>query len=144
MLQYCRRTRHQGSSMLKKSILVAAMALISSPAFADLTDCSEPYAPAAVDGSTASEEKMSAARKDVMTFISDSDNYQMCLNSQLIGMKKKGGAERAKDKVKKPLDPSVQADVAARLDANQKMKERVGAEYNTAVTAYQAKHPKTP
>lgn len=126
--------------MLKKTVLAAAMAFVSSPSFAALSDCSEPYPPAAVDGSTASEEKMAAARKDVMTFISDSDNYQVCLNSQLVQMKQ----EAAKSKDKTPVDPSVQANVAAKLDANQKMKERVGAEYNAAVTAYNAKHPKTP
>jgi len=128
--------------MLKKSILVAVMALASSPAFAALSDCSEPYPPAAVDGSTATEDKMAAARKDVMTFISDSDSYQLCLNSQLVEMKRKAASEKDKDKQK--IDPGIQAGVASKLDSNQKLKERVGAEYNTAVTAYNAKHPKTP
>src|SRR5215469_2023942 len=128
--------------MLKKTVLAAAMALVSSPCFAALSDCSEPYPPAAVDGNAADEAKMTAARKDVTTFISDSDNYQLCLNSQLVEMKRAAAKEKDKDKQK--IDPSIQSNVAAKLDANQKMKERVGAEYNAAATAYNAKHPKTP
>ncbi len=59
------------------------------------------------------------------------------MNSEFIAMQKK--AKESKDKT--PLDPSIQPSVQAKIDSNQKLKERIGAEYNTAVAAYKAKHP---
>ncbi|MBV9992033.1 MAG: hypothetical protein JOZ72_12165 [Alphaproteobacteria bacterium] len=126
--------------MLKHSVVLAVAVVASTPAFADLSSCYEPIAPVAVDGSTATEDQMKHALKDVKDFIASSDDYQLCLNSQLIQMKK--DADKSKDK--QPLDPSVQANVQSKIDANQKLKEKVGNEYNAAAVAYNAKHPKTP
>jgi hypothetical protein len=110
---------------------------MAAPAFADSSSCSEPYPPAAIDGSTATENQMKAAHNDVVNFIKSSDDYQSCLNADYVAQ----AQEAAKSKDKKPLDPSIQAAVNAKIEANQKEKEKVGAEFNTAVVAYKAKHP---
>lgn len=115
--------------------LAAALAMCSSaPSFA-ASACSEPIAPAAVDGGTATEVQIKAARDDVLTFIKQSDDYQACLYKELNDLK------NAALKDKKELDPSIEAGVTAKVRANQGLKERVGGEFNAAVAAYKAKHP---
>jgi hypothetical protein len=123
--------------MLKKSILVSVLVLGATPAFADMSSCYEPLPPAAVDGSAATERQMKSALTDVKDFIKASDDYQNCMNSEFIAMQKK--AKESKDKT--PLDPSIAPSVQAKIDQNQKLKEKIGNEYNAAVVAYKAKHP---
>ena len=106
----------------------------AAPAFAD-SACSAPIAPAAVDGSTATVPQMSAAHDDVMTFIKQSDDYQTCLLKELADAK----ADAVKNK--KDIDPSIEPAVTAKVSDNQKLKQKVGDEYNAAVVAYKAKHP---
>ena len=118
------------------SVFVLAMAV---PALADASSCYEPIAPAAVDGSTATEAQLKSSLADVKEFIKASDEYQTCLLSDLQQQKRE--ASRQKDKDKQKLDPSIEADVNARISKNQKLKEQVGGEYNTAAKAYLAKHP---
>jgi hypothetical protein len=98
--------------------------------------CDEPYAPAALDGSKATEAQMKGAHDDVMTFMKSSDDYQSCLLDDLKNQRQT--AAKAKDP--KPLDPSIEAGVNKAVDANQRMKEKVGAEFNAAVIAYKAAH----
>ncbi len=123
--------------MLKKSVLISIFVLGATPALADMSSCYEPYPPAAVDGATATEKQMKSAVADVKDFIKASDDYQTCMNSEFIAMQKK--AKDSKDKT--PLDPSIATNVQAKIDANQRLKEKVGNEYNAAVAAYKAKHP---
>jgi hypothetical protein len=78
---------------------------------------------------------MLAAHGDVMNFLKSSDDYQDCLDAAFKEQKEKA----IKDK--KPLDPQVAQQVDEEIAANQRMKEKVGAEYNAAVQAYKAKHP---
>lgn len=126
--------------MLKTSLIAVAFVLGATPVLAQsLNDCYEPIPPAAVDGGAATEAQMKAAQSDVKDFIKASDDYQDCLNHQFAELKRKA----AMSKDKQPLDPSIQAEVAAREDKNQKTKEKVGAEFNAAVAAYNAKHPKS-
>jgi hypothetical protein len=121
--------------MLKTAGLVSALLLASAaPAFAQ-SACAEPIAPVAIDGGKASTAQMNAAHDDVMTFLKQSDDYQLCLLKEL-----KDASDAAK-KDKKDLDPAIQADVNAKVQANQSLKEKVGAEFNAAVIAYKAKHP---
>ena len=121
--------------MLKTVGLVSALLLASVvPAFAE-SACSEPIPPVAIDGSTASTAQMNAAHDDVMTFLKQSDDYQLCLLKEL-----KDATDAAK-RDKKDLDPSIDAGVRAKVQANQNIKEKVGAEFNAAVNAYKAKHP---
>lgn len=121
--------------ILRKLGLVAALAGLSvSPALAQST-CQEPIAPVAVDGATATSAQMNGAHADVMTFIKQSDDYQLCLYKELDDAK----ADAIKNK--KQIDPALESGVAKKVDANQHLKEKVGGEFNAAVIAYKAKHP---
>ena len=125
--------------MLGKFGLAAAALLISAaPALAQSGCGGSPIAPAAVDGSKATEAQMKGAHDDVVNFIKSSDDYQSCMLSDLARQKKEAAAQ----KDPKPLDPSIEAGINGKIDGNQKMKEKVGAEYNAAVVAYKAAHPK--
>ncbi|HEY0105955.1 MAG TPA: hypothetical protein VGB91_07715 [Rhizomicrobium sp.] len=95
----------------------------------------EPIAPAAVDGGSATKAVMNGAHDDVMTFLKQSDDYQVCLFKELNDQK------LAAKKDKKDIDPALEAAVNAKVAANQSLKEKVGAEYNAAVGAYKAKNP---
>ena len=122
--------------MLKTFGLVTALvALSSAPAFA-ASVCSEPIAPAAVDGTVATQVQMNSALDDVKTFIKQSDDYQTCLYREYNQMV----ADATKDK--KPVDPAWKAAVDAKVQANQDLKVKVGSEFNTAAVAFNAKHPK--
>jgi hypothetical protein len=122
--------------MTWKILGLAAALMIGSavPALAESV-CQEPIAPAAVDGNTATAVDLKAAVKDVKAFIKQSDDYQDCLWKELADAN-----DKAK-KDKKDPDPQLDADVRAKVLSNQKLKERVGAEYNAAAQAYNAKHP---
>jgi len=122
--------------MLGKFGLAAAALVISAVPALAANSCDEPYAPAAIDGSTATEAQMKGARDDVMNFMKSSDDYQSCLLDDLKAQE--DAAAKAKDP--KPLDPSVKAGVDKKVDENQRMKEKVGAEFNAAVMAYKAAH----
>jgi len=115
--------------------LAAALMLGSAvPALAE-SACQEPIAPAAIDGSTATAAQLKAAVGDVKTFLKQSDDYQDCMWNEL-----KAADDKAK-KDKKDPDPQLDADTRAKVAANQKLKEKVGNEYNAAAQAYNAKHP---
>lgn len=121
--------------ILKRLGLTAAMVgLCVAPALAQ-SACQEPIAPVAVDGATATPAQMSGAHDDVMAFIKQSDDYQLCLYKELDDAK----ADALKNK--KQVDPALDADVAKKVDANQHLKEKVGGEFNAAVMAYKKKHP---
>jgi hypothetical protein len=124
--------------MFGKFTASAALLVLSiSPALADSSQCVNPYPPAALNGAKATMQQMKDARQDVQTFIAASDDYQKCMGDDLDAQVKAA----AKEKDPKPLDPSIKADVDAKIDANQHMKEKVGAEFNAAVQAYKAAHP---
>jgi hypothetical protein len=122
--------------MLGKFGLAAAALLISAVPALAANGCDQPYAPAAVDGSKATTEQMKGAHDDVMTFMKASDDYQSCLLADLKNQK--DAAAKAKDP--KPLDPAIEAGVSKSIDANQRTKEKVGAEFNASVIAYKAAH----
>jgi hypothetical protein len=121
--------------ILKRLGLAAALVSLSAaPALAE-SACQEPIAPAAIDGNTATTAQMNGAHEDVMTFIKQSDDYQLCLYKELDDAK----ADALKNK--KQIDPALEPAVAKKVDANQHLKEKVGGEFNAAVIAYKAKHP---
>ncbi|HEX7726706.1 MAG TPA: hypothetical protein VF410_09130 [Rhizomicrobium sp.] len=123
----------------KFGLAVAAVLISAAPAMADSAVCGgAPFAPAAVDGSKATEAQMKDAHDDVVNFIKSSDEYQACLYNDLD--RQRAAAAKAKDP--KPLDQGIIDGVNAKVAANQKTKEKVGAEYNAAVHAYKAVHPK--
>lgn len=115
--------------------LASALVLVSAlPAFA-ASACSEPIAPAAVNGATSTEAQMHAALDDVKTFLKQSDDYQMCLLKELKD------ANDAAIKAKKDPDPALDTATKAKIQANQTLKEKVGAEYNAAVGDFKKAHP---
>jgi len=123
--------------MLGKLGLAAATLMISaSPVLA--ASCSEPVAPAQVDGAKASQQQMKDAIGDFKTFEQASDDYQSCLLDDLHQQERTAAA--AKDP--KPLDPSIAKAVSAKVDANQALKEKIGAELNASIVAYKQAHPK--
>src|SRR3569832_2433289 len=121
--------------MLFKTFGLAA-ALVqttTNPTFA--SNCSEPIAPAAVNGATATSAQKNAAHDDVMTFLKQSDDYQVCLLKELKD------ANDAAIKAKKDPDPALDADTKAKIQKNQTLKEKVGAEFNAAGGDYKKAHP---
>jgi hypothetical protein len=124
--------------MIGKFCLAAAALMISaSPVLA--ASCSNPIAPAQIDGSKATEQQMKDAIGDFKSFEQASDDYQTCLLDDLKQQK----LEAAKAKDPKPLDPSIEQGVAAKVDANQRLKEKIGAELNASIAAYKQAHPKS-
>jgi hypothetical protein len=119
---------------------VAFVVLSAVPAFAQFDACMNPIAPAAVDGSKATTAQMNGAHDDVVNFIKSSDDYQQCLLNVVTDLKRQA-AKHAGEKDAKPFDPAIATEANAKIDANQRMKEKVGAEFNAAVHAYQAAHP---
>ncbi|HWA31681.1 MAG TPA: hypothetical protein VG867_11305 [Rhizomicrobium sp.] len=122
----------------KFGLAVAAVLVSAAPAMAAGMCGEAPIPPAAIDGGKATEAQMKDAHDDVVNFIKASDDYQGCLFADLNKQKQ----DAAKANPPKTLDPSVEQGVNAKVDANQKMKEKVGAEFNAAVQAYKATHPK--
>jgi hypothetical protein len=121
------------------TVAFAFVVLSAAPAFAQL-GCSDPIAPTPVDGSRASTQQMKDAKADVVNFMKSSDDYQQCLLNQVA--KAKADADKHKgDHGTQPFDPAVEKDATARIDANQRLKEKVGAEFNAAVHGYKAAHP---
>jgi hypothetical protein len=116
-------------------LTTAALAILAAPAFAQVQDkCMGPIAPVVPNGRTADVAALNQAAKDVVAFIKNSDDYQLCLKTEIETYEKD-----AKDS-KQPVDTNVRKTLTAKGDANQKEKERVGKEYNTAAAAYKAAH----
>jgi hypothetical protein len=121
--------------MLGKFGIATAFLLVTVAPCMAQSSCVNPIAPAAVDGGGATTAQMKAAHDDVMNFIKSSDDYQDCVDAELKDQ------ERQATHDKKPVDPQLAKDASDKMTANQRMKEKVGAEYNAAVQAYKAKHP---
>ena len=122
--------------MLKSVALAGVFTVaIAFPAFAQ-NSCSEPIPPAPLSGGSASEKQINDATKDAKIFLKQSGDYQDCLMQDLKAQ------EAAAAHNKKQLDPSVAGEVQAKIDANQKLKERVGTELNTAVYQFCQAHAK--
>jgi hypothetical protein len=121
--------------MLGKFGIATAFLLVTVAPSVAQSSCVNPIAPAAVDGGNATTAQMKAAHDDVMNFIKSSDDYQDCVDAELKDQ------ERQATNDKKPVDPQLAKDASDKMTANQRMKEKVGAEYNAAVQAYKAKHP---
>lgn len=121
-----------------------ALVLLVAPAFAADNRCQAPVAPVVPkDGKTATQQDMLQANKDVVAFIKDSDQYQLCLKASIDDAQKQ----------LKDLDPkhdqdgairkqliAQQKDLTDKGDANQKDKVRLGQAYNAAANAYKSAH----
>ena len=123
-------------SALVVAILVCGFAFLSGRAGLAQESCAEPQEPAPIDGAQVSEDQMRAAAAAARSFIAQSDVYQACLANAVDAAKTQATADG------KPPDPALESDAKAKADANQKVKERVGAEINTAISAYKQTHLK--
>jgi hypothetical protein len=115
---------------LAVAILICGFAFLPGRAGMAQEACVEPPAPAPVNGAQVNEEQMRAAMAAARNFIAQSDVYQACLASTVDAAKTQATADG------KPLDPAVESTAKAKADANQKVKERVGVEINTAISVY--------
>jgi hypothetical protein len=124
--------------MLGKFAMAAAFVLAASaPALA--ADCSQPIPPEmTVDGTTATAQQMNDAIHDFKNYQAASDDYQNCLYADLDAQKKAA----AKEKDPKPLDPSIESGINAKVAANQAEKEKLGGQLNAQIKAFQNAHPK--
>jgi len=122
--------------MLK--ILAAACIIVAGTAGSALaqSSCSEPIAPAALNGSKANLKQISEAAHDANQFIKQSDDYQECLKQELIQKQQRAAHD------KKQLDPSVGEQVQSEIDESQKMKEKVGGEFQIALQTFCRRDPK--
>lgn len=118
---------------LKYVLAVALVATSAAPAFAE--SCFEPIAPSAVDGATATKDKITQARDDTVRFIKQSDEYQSCLYADLKARK----LEAVKNK--KTLPSDAEDSVTQKVKDNQTRKEQVGDEFNASVASYKKAHP---
>ncbi len=90
------------------------------PGSAIVDPCSQPTPPRSIDGTSATQAEMAVAHDEVVAFMRASDVYQTCVLSHA----------RTSD------DPRARAIIAA----NQDLKERVGAAFNSAVLAYKSRN----
>jgi hypothetical protein len=119
--------------MLKTIGLIAVMAAAGAlPAMAQ-TACTAPATPPAIDASKANVDQVRGALTAAQSFMTASDGYQDCLSKDFAAQK----AAATKDK---PLDPGVEKDMNARVDANQAAKQQVAAAANNLITDFKKVH----
>jgi hypothetical protein len=120
--------------MTRVIFLSAVFAMFAVPALAYQSRCVQPYAPTVPNGKSATQAQMTGAHDAVALFIKQSDDYQSCLILEL-----KTERETAARK-QKPFDQQIATDINNQANANQREKERVGAEYNGAAHAFNETH----
>ena len=121
--------------MMRMVFLSAVLVLCAVPALAYQSRCVVPYAPSVPDGGIATKPQMNSAHTAVVGFIKQSDQYQDCLLLELK-MEKQTAAHK-----QKTFDTQIETDIKKMIAANQREKERVGAEYNGAAHIYNELHP---
>jgi hypothetical protein len=110
-------------------LVLTVLLCAGTPALAQPV-CSEPPMPPAVDGTNVKPDQLRAAWKEAQAFIAESDVYQNCLLGELDAAKTQASTEGH------PLDPTVESQTRLKLAANQKTKEKVGTEINTAIDVF--------
>jgi hypothetical protein len=124
--------------MSKKIGLFAAAALLTgiAPALAQNATCTEPVAPAMVDGATVAQAELVKTIAQVKDFIAKSDVYQQCISDDLEAKK------QAAAKANTPFDASLQQVALAKVAANQQAKDKAAKDINTQIAAFKAKAAK--
>jgi hypothetical protein len=131
MCAYC------GGNQMKYASILALGALLglAAPGLA-LAECQRPAAPVAkADGAKATMEEIQALKKDVVAFMTASDEYQGCLIDEVKAKRDEAAANKTK------IDPAIPKAADEKIKENQADKERVGAEFNATAKAYKAAHP---
>ena len=116
----------------------ALVALLAVPAMAQESACMTPVSPTMPDGKTADRDAVIAAAAAVKTFVSQSDEYQSCLNAEYEAYVKKVATDKGK------MDPKVNTAREAKITANQTAKENLGKAYTATAAAYRQAHPPAP
>ena len=102
--------------------------------------CMQPMVPEMPDGKTAERDAVIAAANAVKTYVSQSDEYQNCLNMEYATYVNELKAQKPPGKA----DAKVNTEREAKITANQKSKETLGAAYGKTAAAYRQAHPPAP
>ena len=130
---------------MKRGLLVLAVALpaLAAPALMPAlaqSACMEPSTPSMPDGKTAARAEIIAAAGAAKEFMTKSDEFQLCLNTEYETAVKAN--EKNKDKSKAPDFVKMNSEREAKITANQKKKEEVGQAYGATAAAYKAANAK--
>jgi hypothetical protein len=120
--------------MFKSIALAGAIFMAATGMALAQSNCSEPIPPAAPP-SKPNLNQISDASHDANQFMKQSDDYQECLKRDL----RQKQAKAAKDK--KEIDPSIADSIQAQIDQNQRQKEQVGTEFQTALMTFCKSNP---
>ena len=115
--------------------LAVLTAMSAAPAFAQ-ADCQAPIPPAAPNGHTATQQDIQAAVTDARNYMAQADVYQQCLLDYVAAQKKQAVED------KQTFDTYVETSTQKKIEDNQKVKLRVGAEINGALSDFKMSHPK--
>src|SRR2546430_2058863 len=113
---------------VRNVLLIVALMLGASPAMGQSL-CVEPAMPMPLDGAAATADQMRTAMAAARNFIAESGVYQDCLLKEIEDAKSQAAAGQ-------PVEPAVEANARAKLDASKKAQERVGVTVNNAMAAY--------
>lgn len=121
---------------MSKAIIVSLFLLCAGApgAWAQSTSCTAPAMPPALDASKATVAQISAMLAAAQNFMAASNLYQSCLHDDLQAQKDQAQRDA------KPLDSAIAAAVQAKAAANEKDKEKIGADIDLAVTAFKRAH----
>ena len=89
--------------------------------------------PMPLDGAAATADQMRTAMAEARNFIAESGVYQGCLLKEIEDAKSQAAAGQS-------VEPSLEANDRAKLDASKKAQERVGVTVNNAMAAYKSAH----
>jgi hypothetical protein len=115
-------------------LLIAVLLLGVRPAMGQSL-CTEPVMPIPLDGAAATADQMRAAMADARNFIAQSGVFQDCLTKEVEDAKSQAVTAG------QAFESSIEAGARARMDANKKQQERVGATLDGAMLAYKNAHP---
>ena len=119
---------------MRHVLLIGVLLLGVQPAMGQVL-CTEPVMPIPLDGAAATADQMRSAMAEARNFIAQSGVYQDCLSKEVEDAKSQAVAAG------QAFEPSVEANAHARMDANKKLQERVGATLDSAMLAYKNAHP---
>jgi hypothetical protein len=115
--------------------LAVLLIALAGPARAQVP-CTAPFLPVVPDGAAATEGQLNDVRRQVESFVRESDEYQNCLVTFL----RQQEAEAARDSNAR-VDPQLRQRTVSLVNANQNHKIRVSEEFNAAARAYNDAHP---
>ena len=139
-MQSYQKAAAQGFDLAKSNlarlegIVNAGVAPNTAPARTGGDSCSEPPAPAAVDGTAATREQMTDAVRAVQAYMAASDQYQQCISDYVDAQ------DAQADKDKKPHDRTMTQTEADKVAANQDRKQKIGDAINAAIATYKRLH----